>query len=137
MVQQQPRQLSAGVSRHSHNRCLHCLRHDSSIFLSRVSTSLRALHIRADHQHRVVAGNGAHHLGPAFAIQRRGHRLRSTHHRPHDHLVHRLAHAQAEALHHLRHRRWPIIVACVPRRSHSRFHWEGNSRPGPLDSRNS
>jgi hypothetical protein len=39
MAQQEPGQLRARVSRHSHNCRLHRILHDSSIFLSRASTS--------------------------------------------------------------------------------------------------
>jgi len=35
------------------------------------------VNVGADHQHRIVAGDGAHNVGPTFAVQSSGQRLSS------------------------------------------------------------
>ena len=79
MMQQQPRQFRAGISRHTHHRSLHRLCHDSSIFLSRASMSCARFtsgQITSTVSSPAIVPTTSFH---PVAIQGRSHRLRAAH----------------------------------------------------------
>ena len=82
----------------------------ADIGLARAGASL----VGADHKHRVIAGDRSHHVRPFRIVQGSGDRLCPSHHRAHNHLVHRLLHAHPKALQHFSHGGRRIVFEVVP-----------------------
>lgn len=75
---------------------------------------MSSLYVGTNHQDCVVARDGAKYVAPALAIERRSHRLGSTHCGAQYNLIHRVLHIEAEALHDLCNRRWAVVDVVMP-----------------------